>query len=1312
MRKLFFLLFLFFQGLHGHAQLINLFAGNGVPAYSGDGGLATAASVNRPIFCFKDAAGDLLISDYNNSRIRKVTPAGIISTVCGTGTPGFSGDGGPAIAAEIQNPTGLKIDGAGNIYFCDFNNQCIRKINTAGIISTIAGTPGVSGYSGDGGPATAAKIWFPGDLALDVAGNVYVTDEWNNRIRKINTAGIISTIAGAGALGYLLGGYSGDGGAAVTADINFPVGIFIDPSGDVIFSDDGNNRVRKITPAGIISTIAGTGVAGSTGDDGPATLAELHNPEGVSVDQSGDVFICEAGGNRVREINNIGIITTIVGTGTAGYTGDGGEAVSADIDFPEGLYVDTNTFCIYLCDASNNRVRVIGICSSPDVACNSVTLPDSIKICQGDTTTIHAVLVGTDSVLSYTWTPATGLSSTTILDPLFTATTSGWYHINVQSLNPTELVVNGAFTDGDVGFTSSYTYVYSGTGELEPEDVYAIVTDPYPAHTAACSFHDHTTGTGNMMAINGASTPISVWCETIPVTPNTNYDFSAWVANWSGADVGTGDPLLQFQINGVLIGTADDITSACGTWVNFFATWNSGTATSAAICIYDETTAADGNDFALDDISFKQICSVTDSVYIEVNKPDTTTAHTDTSVCANIGTITLTALSGYYTYLWSTGSTATTITVTGSGDYYVYDSGSACHILVDTFDVTYRHLDTTTTHTDDTVCANATSVNLTGASGYSSYYWITGSTGGTIVVSTAGDYWVDQTDSSTCSVLVDTFDLYFRPLPVITLGNDTAFCQGDTLLVKSIQPAGDTLLWSTGSTGDSIYIDTSGTYTLTVRNGCVATASITVTVSPIPLVNLGPDITECSGAPVVLQSSDTYTGVVTYLWSDATAGITDTVTASGTYWLQVTIAGCSGADTINVSILYDTFTLYNRDTAICKGQSVQVFASGNTAAQTYNWEPTTGIINNTVITPLITPDTSATYAVFVLYPGCPGFVDSFHIDVQPNPIIYMGNNRSVCDHDTLHLTASVSPQWYNGYIYNWSPGTYLDNTTSSTVVFTAGDTSKIIVTVTTPAGCIAVDSTEIIVHTDSFVHYDTMFTVCPGDSVQLMPMSDDPGTTYFWQPSMYMNNVNSSAPWVFPLTTQSYWAVATSSYGCLDTVNANITVLPAAVMYIPDSITLFAGQSYQIDPQTNCNTFAWFPPAGLNDAYISNPLATPVLSTKYVVTASTEWGCTLTDSISIYVDLGSQLALPNAFAPGNGPDNILRIIVNGEVSLNYFRIYNRWGNLVFSTNDIAAGWDGTFNGVAQPFDVYVYEIEAVVGGGTIVHKHGNITLIR
>ena len=266
-----------------------------------------------------------------------------------------------------------------------------------------------------------------------------------------------------------------------------------------------------------------------------------------------------------------------------------------------------------------------------------------------------------------------------------------------------------------------------------------------------------------------------------------------------------------------------------------------------------------------------------------------------------------------------------------------------------------------------------------------------------------------------------------------------------------------------------------------------------------------------------------------------------------------------------------------------------------------------------------------------------------------------------------------------------------------------------VLTVTTPAGCIGVDSADIIVHPGNFALLDTNYAVCPHDSVQLIPVG---GVSYSWHPGIYLSDSLSATPWVHGVTSQEYVGIATSQYGCLDTVSVNVTMLPAAVMYLGDSVTLYPGQTYQLNTQSNCAYFSWYPPSGLSDAHISSPLASPEISTLYKVQGITEWGCKITDSINIFIDLQTLLALPNAFAPGTGPNNFFSIIKNGVATLNYFRVYNRWGNVVFETADINTGWDGTYSGKPQPFDVYVYEVEAVTSTGLVFHKHGNVTLIR
>jgi gliding motility-associated-like protein len=348
------------------------------------------------------------------------------------------------------------------------------------------------------------------------------------------------------------------------------------------------------------------------------------------------------------------------------------------------------------------------------------------------------------------------------------------------------------------------------------------------------------------------------------------------------------------------------------------------------------------------------------------------------------------------------------------------------------------------------------------------------------------------------------------------------------------------------------------------------------------------------------------------------------------------------------------------------------------------------------------------YRVTVSLPGCPDVADSFYIDVQPNPVLYAGGNHAVCQFDTLHLHASVTPNWYTHYTYGWSPTTSLDDPTQPTVIFTPGADTKYYVTVTTPHGCSSIDSAFITVHLNNFAKLDTSYTLCPHDSVQLQPSG---GVFYIWHPGMYLSDSTSASPWVHAITSISYTAIATSQYGCLDTVTTHVTIQPQAHIYLEDSIDLYPGQTYQVNLQTNCTYFTWFPVAGLDNAYISNPVITPVISSKYIVHGKTEWGCEAVDSISVNLK-ETIFGLPNAFTPGAGVNNKLQLIKLGNGTLNYFRIYNRWGNKVFETSNINEGWDGTFHGTPQPYDVYVYEIEAVSSDGNVIKKYGNVTLIR
>ncbi|GAA2775224.1 hypothetical protein GCM10010521_62180 [Streptomyces rameus] len=331
---------------------ISTVAGTGVQGFAGDNERATAAQLNRPYSLAMDSTGTLYFSDRDNHRIRKITTDGKISTVAGTGTAGFKGDSGPAVSAQLKTPRGVAVDSAGDLYFADSENHRIRKITADGKISTVAGT-GTAGFRGDGGPATAAQLNLPYSVAVDSAGVLYVADGGNHRVRRIAADGQISTVAGTGAAGF-----GGDGGPAVSALLKWPIGVALDGAGALYVVDSQNHRVRRVTADGKISTVVGTGTSGFGGDGGPAASAKLAAPVGAVVDSTDTLYIADYGNHRVRKVTADGTISTVAGTGTAGFGGDGGPGTSAQLNNPIGFAVDC-VDTLYIADYNNQRIRKI-----------------------------------------------------------------------------------------------------------------------------------------------------------------------------------------------------------------------------------------------------------------------------------------------------------------------------------------------------------------------------------------------------------------------------------------------------------------------------------------------------------------------------------------------------------------------------------------------------------------------------------------------------------------------------------------------------------------------------------------------------------------------------------------------------------------------------------------------------------------------------------------------------------------------------------------------------------------------------------------
>ena len=329
--------------------LITTVAGTGVQGYSGDGGPASQARLAFPRFVAVDGAGNLYIVDSGNHRIRRMSRSGVITTVAGTGVYGYSGDGGPALAARIS-ASGLAADGAGNLYAADRYNHRIRRIDSSGTITTFAGI-GESGYRGDGGSANQARLFRPWGVVVDRSGNFYVADKYNHRIRRVDISGTITTIAGTGEEGY-----SGDGGPAVAARLASPGWVELDGSGNLYISDTSNNRIRQVDASGIITTVVGTGEPGYSGDGGPAVAAKLWDPHGMVFDGAGNLFFADGGNQRIRRVDRGGKITTVAGSGESGFAGDGGPAVAAKLWIPKGVALD-GAGNLYIADNANHRIR-------------------------------------------------------------------------------------------------------------------------------------------------------------------------------------------------------------------------------------------------------------------------------------------------------------------------------------------------------------------------------------------------------------------------------------------------------------------------------------------------------------------------------------------------------------------------------------------------------------------------------------------------------------------------------------------------------------------------------------------------------------------------------------------------------------------------------------------------------------------------------------------------------------------------------------------------------------------------------------------
>ncbi len=419
------------------------------------------------------------------------------------------------------------------------------------------------------------------------------------------------------------------------------------------------------------------------------------------------------------------------------------------------------------------------------------------------------------------------------------------------------------------------------------------------------------------------------------------------------------------------------------------------------------------------------------------------------------------------------------------------------------------------------------------------------------------------------------------------------------------------------------------------------------------------------------------------------------------------ICGFSTTDSIHIDFKPRALKIFNNDSMVCFGTTVQIFAEG-TEGYSYSWTPANGVSDTNLINPRITLNESNIYVLTASYEGCPDTIQLISFEVEEIPFLQLAKDTSICKGSEFVLLSHVTP-YRNDYIYKWSPAAGLKGPDNQPHARSIADTSiTYTLHVASPLGCSAEESIRVFVFPgiEGSIISDTGY--CLPGMVQLWATG---GSIYHWTPAYGLNNPDIENPQASPGTSTDYTVYITDTKGCKDTQYVNVQVYPAAVMELPDSISIYPGEVYHLQSSTNAHYFQWFPPSGLNDPNIADPSFYPEVRTRYFVVAKTENGCLLRDSVDVLVK-ETVIAMPNAFHPGGGINNTFKASKRGIAKLNEFSIYNRWGNKVFSTANINEGWDGSYNGQPQPVGTYIYTIEAQSENGKTFKRQGNVTLLR
>lgn len=915
---------------------------------------------------------------------------------------------------------------------------------------------------------------------------------------------------------------------------------------------------------------------------------------------SGASFIC--GGNTSN-------LSATAGFTSYSWTTPTGTASGANISASQpGTYTVIVTAANGCTGTANRNLTVFAVTATPDVT-----------ICAGQSTTLGASTSGTGTI-NYTWSPGTGLSSPNVQNPLATPASSITYTVTA-AIPSSNIVVNGDFSSGNTGFTTDHTPGTGGSfGLLSNNGTYAVTTNPIAAHTNFCSGVDHTSGTGNMLILNGLATAgATVWCQNIPVTPNTSYDLSAWAMSCVAGSPAS----LQFRVNGVALGTQFNLTSTTCLWQQFSTNWNSGAATTASVCIITLNPVFSGNDFAVDDIVFSRTpCTTTDQVVVTVNPNPTPSIVGAASACQGSAT-TFDAGAGFANYSWTTpaGVAATqTVSTNATGNYRVTvtDNNGCSGIANRNF--TLNNNPTPSISGTTTICQGG-ATTLDGGLGFNGYFWATptgNETTRTINANAAGTYTVVVTDANGCTGSASV-TLTVLPNPTVTItGIDTVCTGGSSTFDAGAGFA--TYAWngpSGTSAAQTVAVSLAGTYTVTVTdaNGCTASRSRVLVVIANPTVVASSNSPLCEGATLNLTAT---TSATNFTWVGPNSFNSNLSNPSvspislldaGVYSVTVSDAnGCSGTNSVSVVVNSLPTANITGNNQICAGTTTQ-FDAG-LGYNDYSWTTPTGNLN----TQVITISQNGIYSVTVTdINGCTGQA-SRQLTVFPLPAPTITGNNSICVGENTTFDAGAS-----FVTYNWTTPTGV-GTTQAVTANTAGTYS---VTVTDANGCSGSDNRLLTVNATPVLSVASNSPVCIGADIQL---SVTGASTYSWSgPNNFVGlGSNVTIPNAALVNGGIYQVTGTVGNGCSATGSVSVTISAGPTLAASaTAVSCFGGCDGSVSISATGNSpFNYFWSGGL----ISAPSHNAVCAGTYNVTVVDGVGCATTESNIVVITPPALLA--------------------------------------------------------------------------------------